>query len=123
MSKVSKLGWALGVLLIMCSLCAPGQVSPVPIPGGDIIPPFVNQFLPGVGAGFDGLNADPHGINNSRGIVAMGYGVGTATDNKGHVYNVVTDVRVYQGDYVGGVPVYGAGGTKSARGHATFVEI
>jgi len=120
----SKVGFALGFLLI-CSLPLCGQVLPVPIPGGDIIPPslYINQFLPGVGTGFDGLNADPHGITNFNGLVAMGYAVGAATDNTGRTYTVITDVRVYQGEYVGGEPNGGAGRTKSARAHGTFVEI
>lgn len=90
-----------------------------------MIPPFglFNQFLPGVGAGFDGLDADPHGITNFRGLVALGYTNGTATDNAGKTYNVITDIRVYQGDYVGAVANGGAGRTKSARAHGTFVEI
>lgn len=117
-----KIGWALFLLFVSpLLLCA--QVLPVPIPGGDIIPPYVNQFFPGVGPGFDGLNADPHGINNFSGIVAMGYGVGTATDSRGTTYTVITDVRVYQGEYVGAVPDGGAGRTKSVHAHGTFVEI
>jgi hypothetical protein len=98
----------------------------VPIPGGDVLPPLFNQFFPGVGAGFDGLNADPHGITNFRGSVAMGYTNGTATDNAGKTYNVITDIRVYQGDYVGaelGAPSGTAGASKSAMAHGTFVEI
>ena len=61
MSKVAKLAGTLSILLL-CSLPLRGQALPVPIPGGDIIQPFglFNQFVPGVGAGFDGLNADPH---------------------------------------------------------------
>jgi hypothetical protein len=104
---------------------ASSQALPVPIPGGDILPPFFNQFFPGVGPGFDGLNADPHGIINFRGAVAMGYTNGMATDNHGNAYNVITDIRVYQGDYAGAV--VGAAGTagasKSANSHGTFVEI
>jgi hypothetical protein len=110
------------------------QVLPVPIPGGDVIAPFtiapgitgpalVNQFFPGVGTGFDGLNADPHGITNFKGLVAMGYTAGTATDNAGKQYNVITDIRVYQGEYVGAEANGGAGRTKSALAHGTFVEI
>lgn len=112
-------------ILFISSLTLRGQVLPVPLPGGDIIQPFglFNQFFPGVGAGFDGLNADPHGINNSRTFVAMGYTAGTATDNNGKTYNVITDIRVYQGDYIGAVPTYGGGGTTSAKAHGTFVEI
>jgi len=101
------------------------QVSPLPIPGGDLIAPFglFNQFLPGVGPGFDGLNADPHGITNFRGTVAMGYTNGQATDSAGKTYQVITDIRVYQGDYIGAQATFGAGGTTSARAHGTFVEI
>jgi hypothetical protein len=124
MTKGIKIAGAL-CILFRCSLRLTGQVLPVPLPGGDIIQPFglFNQFFPGVGAGFDGLNADPHRINNSRTFVAMGYTAGTATDSSGKTYNVITDIRVYQGDYIGAVPTYGAGGTTSAKAHGTFVEI
>ena len=128
-------------ILVLASVALWGQVQPsqaqvvpVPIPGGDIIAPFTiapgltgpglnNQFLPGVGTGFDGLNADPHGITNFNGVVAMGYTAGSATDNAGKHYNVITDIRVYQGDYVGAEVNGGAGQTKSALAHGTFVEI
>jgi hypothetical protein len=53
----------------------------------------------------------------------MGYTLGTATDNKGNQYAVITDIRVYQGDYVGGVSTYIGGGTTSAKAHGTFVLI
>ena len=124
MTKGLKLAGAL-CILFLCSLPLWGQVLPVPIPGGDIVQPLglFNQFFPGVGAGFDGLNADPHGINNSRTSVAMGYTAGTATDSSGKTYNIITDIRVYQGDYVGAEPNGGAGRTKSAKAHGTFVEI
>ena len=122
MKQLWKLGCMLAsIVLSNLPLCA--QALPVPIPGGDIIPPFINQFFPGVGTGFDGLNADPHWITNFRGKVAMGYAIGTATDQTGRMYNVMTDVRVYQGDYVGAVSNGGAGRTKSAHAHGTFVEI
>ena len=103
----------------------PSQVLPLPIPGGDVIAPFglFNQFFPGVGAGFDGLNADPQGITNFRGAVAIGYTNGLATDGSGKAYQVITDIRVYQGDYIGAQATYGAGGTTSARAHGTCVEI
>jgi hypothetical protein len=97
----------------------------VPIPGGDVVAPLglINQFLPGVGAGFDGLNADPQGITNFSGTVAMGYTAGQATDNSGKTYQVITDIRVYQGDFIGAQATFGAGGTTSARAHGTCVEI
>jgi hypothetical protein len=71
----------------------------------------------------DGLNADPQGITNFRGLVAMGYTTGTATDNAGNSYIVITEIRVYRGDYVGAVATYGGGGTTSAKAHGIFVEI
>ena len=130
MADRRKLGYVLCILLV-CGFPLWGQVQPtssvepVPIPGGDILPPLFNQFFPGVGAGFDGLNADPHGITNFSGVVAMGYTNGTATDNAGHPYNVITDIRVYQGDYVGAeIGAVGTGAaSKSAKAHGTFVEI
>jgi hypothetical protein len=81
-------------------------------------PPFqIHQFLPGDPTtipGADGVNAEPNGITNFRGLVALAYTTGTATDNNGVVYPATTDIRAYQGEYVG------ADGT---RAHGTFVEI
>ena len=115
------------------------KVQPIPLHGGDIIPPTVlpdgslvpsyglfNQFFPGPpnqNPPFDPMNADPHGITNFRGVTAMGYTSGMTTDKK---YAVITDIRVYQGEYIGGKiadPINSAGATKSARAHGTFVEI
>jgi len=95
------------------------QVPPVPIPGGDVIatnPTIVqiHQFLPGTEAGFDGLNAELNGITNFRGLSALAYTTGTATDNSGRNYSAQTDIRLYVGEYVA------ADGTH-ARG--AFVEI
>jgi hypothetical protein len=129
MTMRSKLCCVVAILVLssigLWGQAQPSQVLPVPIPGGDLIAPFglFNQFFPGVGTGFDGLNADPHGITNTNGVVAMGYTAGTAKDNNGKTWNVVTDIRVYQADYVGAEAQYGAGGTKSARARGTFVEI
>ena len=113
------------------------KVQPIPLPGGDMIPPTVlpdgrlvpsyglfNQFFPGFPgqSSFDPMNADPHGITNFRGVTAMGYTGGYTNDGK---FAVVTDIRVYQGDYIGGeiANPNSAGATKSARAHGTFVEI
>jgi hypothetical protein len=102
---------------------APSSV-PIPIPGGDIVPPLINVFANGVGPGFDGLNAEPHVITNFDGVIAMGYTLGSATDNTGKAYQVITDIRVYRGDYVGAQPTFAAGGTTSAmKAHGTFVLI
>ena len=114
-------------LLVLCTfrLWGQGPPLPVPIPGGDVIQGFglINQFLPGPGAGFDGLNADPQGINNSSGHVALGFTAGIATDGHGKMYNIGTDIRVYQGKYAGAVVSGGDGGSISAVARGTFIEI
>jgi hypothetical protein len=122
MAHGSRLVYVLSILAL-CSLPLRGQVQPVPVPGGDALPPLFNVFSPGVGAFLDGEDAEPHVITNFKGHVAMGYTLGTATDNKGNQYAVITDIRVYQGDYVGGVSTYIGGGTTSAKAHGTFVLI
>jgi hypothetical protein len=117
------------------------KVQPIPLPGGDIIPPtplpggglfpsygLYNQFFPGPPnqtPPFDPIDADPHGITNFRGVTAMGYTSGSAKDNSGTRYTVITDIRVYQGEYVGGeiADANTAGATRSARARGTFVEI
>ncbi len=114
----------------------PPQVLPIPIPGGDVLLPaqpipaggvlpsaLFNVFAPGVGAFLDGQNAEPNVITNFKGNVAMGYTLGTAIDNKDNRYAVITDIRVFRGDYAGGLPTYTGGGTTSARAHGTFVLI
>lgn len=107
------------------------KVQPIPLPGGDIAttptPPYglYNQFFPGPpnqNPPFDLMNADPQGITNFHGVSAMGYTSGLTNDKK---FAVVTDIRVYQGDYIGGeiADPNSAGATRSALAHGTFVEI
>ena len=133
--------FALTVLILLLLFSAPLRaqiepianlkVLPIPLPGGDIFPPYglYNQFFPGPPnqtPPFDPMNSDPHGITNFRGVTAMGYTSGPATDDSGNAYTVITDIRVYQGEYVGGEtadPVNTAGATRSARARGTFVEI
>ena len=124
-----RVQFVLAAFVLCGSLPIQSQVFPVPIPGGDIFPStggpvtFVNQFFPGPESLFDGLNAEPHGIINSDGVVAMGYTSGIAKDQQGNNFNIATDIRVYQGKYVGAVPHEGAGGSVSAPAFGTFVEI
>jgi hypothetical protein len=134
--------WRLGYLLFfLLAFSAPLRaqiepipnlnVQPIPLPGGDITPPYglYNIFAPGPPnqtPPFDPINADPHVITNFRGVTAMGYTSGPAKDNSGNQYTVITDIRVYQGQYIGGETadsVNTAGATRSARARGTFVEI
>jgi hypothetical protein len=106
-------------------------VQPIPIRGGDLVAGYgiANAFVPGpLGQSppFDPIGADPQVITNFKGLTAMGYTSGFATDNKNNQYVVITDIRVYQGKYIGGKaadPVNTAGATVSAESDGIFVEI
>ena len=75
------------------------DTDPVPIPGG--LAPGVHIFAPGpVDLGFQGFDVELNGITNFRGFSALGYLAGTATDSNGNNYNVGTDMRVFQGEFV-----------------------
>ena len=81
----------------------PGSTDPVPIPGGLVLPPQIHVFAPGpTNQGFQGLDVEPSVITNYRGFSAIAYpgGFGTATDNNGNEYDVITDMRVFQGEYI-----------------------
>src|SRR5215470_3016220 len=84
------------------SIAAPNRdTDPVPIPGGIDLPPLIHIFAPGpVDLGFQGLDVELNGITNFRGFSALGYLAGTASDSNGNTYNVATDMRVFQGEYV-----------------------
>lgn len=78
-----------------------GSAEPVPIPGGDVIPPLIHNFLPGpTSLGFDGIDVEPNGITNFRGFAAQTTLAGTATGSDGKTYNLMSDMRVFQGEYV-----------------------
>jgi hypothetical protein len=77
--------------------------QPVPIPGGIVLPPLIHVFAPGpVDQGFQGTDVEPSVITNFRGFTAIGYpgGTGTVKDNNGNTYDLVTDMRVFRGEYV-----------------------
>jgi hypothetical protein len=77
--------------------------QPVPIPGGINVPPLIHVFAPGpVGQGFQGFDIEPNVITNFSGFTAQGYptALNAARDNNGNLYDVMTDMRVFQGEYV-----------------------
>lgn len=119
--KVSRLVLVTACTVVIGTGVAPpaGQadevrsVAPLPIPGGDNIPPLIHQFLPG--PGFDGQDAEPNGITNFNGIFAQVYMGGHAVDSAGATWDVDVDTRVYQGEYVGA--------NDKMHAHGTFVEI
>jgi hypothetical protein len=85
--------------------------APKPIPGGTEFPPFplIHELFPGPETitlpftlvTLQGLNVEPSTITDFVGVTALAYHVGTVTGSDGLTYNLETDVRVFQGQYVG----------------------
>ena len=81
----------------------PASIAPVPIPGGDVIPPvgFLHAFFPGpTSIGLDGIDIEPSTITNFKGFTGVAMLAGTATDSKGNSFTLMSDIRVFQGEYV-----------------------
>jgi len=74
------------------------NTDPVPISGG--LAPGVHIFAPGPPPIGQGLDVELNSITNFRGFAALGYLAGTATDSNGGSYDVGSDMRVFQGEYV-----------------------
>jgi hypothetical protein len=70
--------------------------QPVPIPGGINVPPLIHLFGP------TDLDTEPNVITNFKGFSALAYPTGTnaARDSNGNFYDLQTDMRVFQGEYV-----------------------
>jgi hypothetical protein len=86
----------------------PPLPEPKPILGGVDFPPFIHEFLPGPEtitlpftlATLQGLNVEPSTITDFKGVTVLAYHVGAATGHDGTKYNLETDIRVMQGEYV-----------------------
>lgn len=118
-------GWgrtlvAIGAISLVALLVLPGGVAwgvhvaaPRPLPGGIQIPkgPLIHIFLPGpksITLPFSklqlmGEEVELSTITNSSGFVAMAVLIGKAGDTRRpDRYNLEADIRVFQGEYVGG---------------------
>ena len=94
---------------------------PNPIPGGafDVGPPLgvLHVFVPGdpsitlpfTGVTLGGFDVEPATITDFRGSSAVAFHVGSARGSDGKTYNLETDIRAFEGEYVvGGVRHQGA---------------
>ena len=104
----TRLGTAAALIsAIVLIASAPAQAAgsdPKPIPGG-FVPfpgaPLIHVFAPGpVDEGFMGENVEPNTITDFKGITALSYPLGTATDADGNSYVMFNDMRVFSGTYV-----------------------
>jgi hypothetical protein len=92
---------------------------PTPIPGGiELAPGLVihvwgpgdpSVTLPFTGITLQGLNTEPATITDFNGTSAVAYHVGSARGDDGKTYNLETDIRAFEGEYVvDGVTRHGA---------------
>jgi hypothetical protein len=83
---------------------------PNPIPGGiELTPGFVIHVfgpgdpavkLPFTGITLGGFDIEPSTITNFNGSTAVAFHVGTARASDGRTYNLETDIRAFEGEYV-----------------------
>jgi hypothetical protein len=97
----------------------PRLTVPSPIPGGIELAPglVIHVFAPGdsavtlpfTGITLQGFHTEPATITDFKGSSAVAYHVGSARGSDGNTYNLETDIRAFEGDYVvDGVTHHGA---------------
>ena len=84
--------------------------APAPIPGGIDLGPagVIHTFAPGdptvtlpfTGATLQGLDVEPGTITDFRGSSAVAFHVGTARGHDGTEFNLETDMRALEGEFV-----------------------
>jgi hypothetical protein len=89
-----------------------GSVAPAPnpIPGGLEVAPgvVIHTFAPGdpaitlpfTGLTLGGFDVEPGTITDFNGSSAVAFHVGSAVGNDGRTYNLETDLRAFEGDFV-----------------------
>jgi hypothetical protein len=91
-----------------------GSPAPNPIPGGIELGPgvVIHVFAPGdpsvtlpfTGVVLQGFDVEPSTITDFNGSSAVAFHVGSARASDGRTYNLETDIRAFEGEYVvGGV--------------------
>src|SRR5262245_25934387 len=104
---LAKLAWPASTLAASSVITAPN-----PIPGGafDVGPPLgvIHVFAPGdpsitlpfSGAQLGGFDTEAATITDFKGSSALAYHVGSARGSDGKTYNLETDIRAFEGQYV-----------------------
>jgi hypothetical protein len=87
-----------------------GSPAPNPIPGGLELAPgvVIHVFGPGdpavtlpfTGITLQGLDVEPSTITDFNGSSALAFHVGTARASDGRTYNLETDIRAFEGEYI-----------------------
>jgi hypothetical protein len=84
--------------------------APNPIPGGIELAPgvVIHVFAPGdptvtlpfTGVVLQGFDVEPCTITDFNGSTAVAFHVGTAQASDGTTYNLETDIRAFEGEYI-----------------------
>jgi hypothetical protein len=84
--------------------------APAPIPGGLEVAPgvVIHAFAPGdpaitlpfTGFALGGFDVEPGTITDFNGSSAVAFHVGSAVGSDGRTYNLETDLRAFEGEYV-----------------------
>ena len=87
-----------------------GPTGPGSDPGGIELAPgvVIHVFAPGdpgvtlpfTGITLQGVDVEPSTITDFHGSSAVAYHVGTARASDGKTYNVETDIRAFEGEYI-----------------------
>jgi hypothetical protein len=93
-----------------------GGPAPSPIPGGIDLggglvihvfgPGDPAVTLPFTGITLQGFDYEPATLTNFNGSTAVAFHVGSARASDGRTYNLETDIRAFQGEYVAGGTVH-----------------
>jgi hypothetical protein len=116
--SVASLAWPRATDAAVSSTKHRVQV-PSPIPGGLELAPglVIHVFAPGdpavtlpfTGITLQGFDHEPSTITNFKGSTAVAFHVGTARASDGRTYNLETDIRAFEGEYVvDGEPHHGS---------------
>jgi hypothetical protein len=111
---VATLGWPTTTAKELPSSRRRGSPAPNPIPGGIELGPgvVIHVFAPGdpsvtlpfTGVVLQGFDVEPSTITDFNGSSAVAFHIGSARASDGRTYNLETDIRAFEGEYVvGGV--------------------
>jgi hypothetical protein len=109
--SVASLAWPSATTTALAQPIRKGiSPAPNPIPGGiELAPDFVihvfgtgdpSVTLPFTGITLQGFDVEPSTITDFNGFSALAYHVGSARGSDGQTYDLETDIRVFEGEYV-----------------------
>jgi hypothetical protein len=110
MGSVASLAWPHAAAAAPLSSTKHHAPPPNPIPGGIELAPGIvihvwgpgdpSVTLPFTGITLQGLDVEPATMTNFSGSTAVAFHVGSVRASDGRTYNLETDIRAFDGQYV-----------------------